>query len=202
MKEAREMQENTDEAVKKNVLPYLKDISVVLCVMLVFFLFLFRIVVVDGSSMYDTLIDGDYVILLNHAISGQPKQGDIVVVSKSTYKNGTPIIKRVIATQGQKVDINFETGIVSVDGIKLDEPYINTPTNEFEGVYFPLIVDEGCIFVMGDNRNVSKDSRNPEIGQIDCREVVGKAIAIVLPGEDPLTKIRDYKRIGAISNGE
>lgn len=199
MNESMSKQGRRDTPVKNNVLPYLKDISIVLCIMLVLFLFLFRIVVVDGPSMYDTLIDGDYVILLNHAISGDPKQGDIVVVSKSTYKDGTPIIKRVIATEGQKVDINFETGVVSVDGVALDEPYIYTPTNEFEGVYFPITVDEGCIFVMGDNRNISKDSRNPEIGQIDCREVVGKAIAIVLPGVDPLAKSRDFKRIGGLT---
>ena len=185
--------------LRKNLLPYLKDIIVILSIFMVLFLFIFRIACVDGSSMYDTLIHKDYVLLLNHFLAGDPEPGDIIVASKSTYANGTPIIKRVIATEGQKVDINFETGAVTVDGIVLDEPYIHTPTTNFEGVYFPLIVDEGCVFVMGDNRGRSKDSRSPDIGQIDCREIVGKAIFILFPGTDPETQSRNFDRIGVIN---
>ena len=184
--------------VRKNVLPYIKDVIVILSVFMLLFLFVFRVACVDGSSMYDTLVHKDYVLLLNRVLAGQPQYGDIIVASKSTYADGTPIIKRVIATEGQKVDINFETGAVSVDGVVLDEPYIHTPTMNFEGVYFPLIVDEGCVFVMGDNRGRSKDSRSPEIGQIDCREIVGKAIFLLFPGEDPATQSRDFGRIGVI----
>ena len=199
-----QMQEDTQESkmdnvVKKNILPYLMDFSIVLCVILILFLFFFRIAIVEGSSMYDTLINSDFVLLLNHAISGDPEQGDIIVASKSSYDNGTRIIKRVIATEGQRVNINFETGTVTVDGVVLDEPYIHTPTNNFEGIYFPITVEPGCVFVMGDNRSVSKDSRNPEIGQIDCREIVGKAIFILFPGIDPATGERDFSRIGVLS---
>lgn len=199
-----QMQDDTQESkmdkmVKKSILPYLMDFSIVLCVILILFLFFFRIAIVEGSSMYDTLISNDFVLLLNHAISGDPEQGDIIVANKSSYDNGTRIIKRVIATEGQKVDINFETGTVTVDGVVLDEPYIHTPTNNFEGIYFPITVEPGCVFVMGDNRSVSKDSRNPEIGQIDCREIVGKAIFILFPGIDPATGERDFSRIGALS---
>ena len=188
-----------DQVVKNSVLPYLRDLSAVLCVILIIFVFCFRVAVVDGSSMYDTLVHNDYVLLLNSAIAGTPKQGDIIVASKSSYANGTPIIKRVIATEGQKVDINFETGVVTVDGVELDEPYIYTATKTFEGVYFPIIVEPGCVFVLGDNRGISKDSRDPDIGQIDCRQIVGKAIFLFFPGKDPATGQRQFDRIGVLS---
>ena len=189
-----------DETVKREFLPYLKDLSVVLCIVLVAFLFCFRIAVVDGDSMLNTLVDGDYVLLLNRLVSGNPQQGDIVVISTNNYGNGKPIIKRVIATEGQEVFIDFAKGTVSVDGEILDEPYIKDLTKRsFSGVSYPLTVEEGCIFVMGDNRMNSTDSRSPQIGQIDCREVVGKAIFCIFPGDDEGDAERDFGRIGAIS---
>ena len=108
------------------------------------------------------------------------------------------LFKRVIATEGQIVDIDFENGIVYVDGLPLEEPYIQNLTTRAEGVLFPLIVEEGCIFVLGDNREVSKDSRHPEIGLIDTRQVLGKAIYLMLPGVDEWTETRDFNRTGAI----
>lgn len=201
MKDRYELPEDqgSNGFVKRSVLPVLMDIVIALSVLFVLFLAFFRVAVVEGSSMYNTLIHDDYVLLLNSAIAGDPEPGDIIVASKSTYDNGTPIIKRVIATEGQKVDINFDTGIVTVDGVVLHEPYIYSKTDDFEGVYFPLVVDEGCVFVLGDNRGVSKDSRSPEIGQIDCREIMGEALLILFPGVDPATGERDYGRIGAVS---
>ena len=193
----------TDDTVRKEILPYLKDLSVVLCIVLIAFLFCFRIAVVDGDSMLNTMVDGDYVLLLNRLISGNPEQGDIVVISTNNYSNGKPIIKRVIATEGQVVDIDFETGTVKVDGNVLDEPYIKDLTKRsFSGVEYPITVGEGCIFVMGDNRMNSTDSRSPQIGLIDCREVIGKAIFCIFPGDpdgDEGEADRDFSRIGAIS---
>lgn len=192
--------EKLDDTVKKDILPYLKDLAFVLCVILVVFLFCFRIAVVDGDSMNDTLVDGDYVLLLNRMLSGDPKSGDIVVISTNSYGNGKPIIKRVIATEGQKVDIDFQTGTVTVDGVVLEEDYIKALTKrQWAGVEYPLVVDEGCLFVMGDNRMNSTDSRCPDIGQIDCREVIGKAIFKIFPGDDHGEDERDFSRIGAIS---
>lgn len=192
--------ENIDELVKKEVLPYMKDIAVVLCVVLIAFLFCFRIAVVDGDSMLNTLVDGDYVLLLNRLVSGNPEQGDIVVISTNNYGNGKPIIKRVIATEGQVIDIDFETGTVTVDGKVLNEPYIKDLTKRsFSGVQYPLTVEKGCIFVMGDNRMNSTDSRSTQIGQIDCREVIGKAIFCIFPGDDEGDVKRDFSRIGAVS---
>ena len=190
--------ENSVMDAKKNVLAYIHDFVFLLAGILLVILLLFRIVVVSGPSMCDTLIDGDYIVLLNNVFYGKPKQGDIIVASKNSFKNGEPIIKRVIATEGQKVDIDFAAGIVYVDGVALVEPYTLTPTNMQEGIQFPVTVEPGCIFVMGDNRNISKDSRNPEIGQIDCREVIGKAIFVIFPGQNEITKEREFNRIGAL----
>ena len=149
--------------------------------------------------MYNTLVDGDYVLLLNNVLYGDPEYGDIIVVSKSSYKNGEPIIKRVIATEGQTVDIDFEKGIVYVNGVALDEPYIYSKTTNPQGMKFPLTVDEGCVFAMGDNRGRSMDSRDPIIGQIDCREIVGRAIFIMFPGNDEGNEERQFNRIGVVS---
>ena len=96
------------------------------------------------------------------------------------------------------VDIDFELGVVSVDGSPLDEPYTLTPTNIQEGVSFPLTVAQGCVFVMGDNRNDSKDSRHPDIGLIDKREVLGKVCVLFLPGTHFGTEERDFRRIGVV----
>jgi signal peptidase I len=85
---------------------------------------------------------------------------------------------------GQKVDIDFVNGVVYVDDVALDEPYVNTPTNLFEGTEFPLVVKEGCVFVMGDNRNDSKDSRSSDIGFIDERYIVGKVAVRLFPFSD------------------
>ncbi len=199
--------EGTKETVSQkssSILLYLHDIVYLLAVIVVLLLVFFRIVVVSGSSMKATLLDGDYLLLISNVLYREPVQGDIVVISKNSYDNGAPIVKRVIATEGQVVDIDFSRGIVyvgdSLDSLKpLDEPYLYTPTTNQEGVQFPLTVKEGCIFVLGDNREGSKDSRDPVIGQIEKREVLGKVIVLLLPGTDKGQQSRDYSRIGAVS---
>ena len=188
-----------NQSLKDSVLMYLHDFVTWLVVILLVFLLLFRVVVVSGPSMNATLVHGDYLLLVNNVFYRNPKAGDIIVASKDSFKSGEPIIKRVIATEGQWVDIDFAAGVVYVNGTALDEPYVNTPTTLFEGVAFPLQVDEGCVFVMGDNRNESKDSRSPDIGLIDVREITGKAIFLFLPGADSVTEKRNFQRIGALS---
>ena len=183
---------------KQSLVLYLHDIVNMITAITLIFLLLFRVVVVSGSSMYDTLIDGDYVLLLSELLYGDPEYGDIIVVSKESFDDGKPIIKRVIATEGQTVDIDFQAGIVYVDGVALQEPYTHTPTNADEGMAFPLTVEEGCVFAMGDNRNRSLDSRSPAIGQVDCREILGRAIFLFLPGTDEGHAGPDFDRIGVI----
>ncbi len=191
--------ENEELTMQQNVLSYLRDFVTLVVVVVLVCVLLFRVVIVSGPSMKNTLVNGDWLILLNNAVFGEPRKGDIIVASKKSFNDGEPIVKRVIATEGQTVDIDFAAGVVYVDGEALDEPYTLTPTNTYEGISFPIVVDEGCLFVMGDNRNSSKDSRSIEIGQIDCREVMGKAIFLVFPGKANTTDKRDFSRIGVLS---
>lgn len=195
-KKKREPEEKLDW--KKSLVLYLHDLIYYMVAILLVFMLLFRVIVVSGDSMYSTLWDGDYLLLLSNLFYHEPKQGDIVVISKKTFEEGTPIVKRVIATEGQTVDIDFNNGVVYVDDVPLTEPYVNSPTQDASGTSFPLTVEDNCIFVLGDNRGVSKDSRSWEIGQIDKREVLGKALYRFLPGTNHNLNTRDYTRIGAV----
>lgn len=172
-------------------------IGSVLAVVLLF-TFVVRVVVVDGSSMRETLQDHDLILLLNDTLCGEYEAQDIVVLSKETFENGNPIVKRVIATEGQTVDIDFNIGVVYVDGKALDEPYTREPTWTPEGVEFPLTVPENHIFVLGDNRNRSSDSRHIDLGPIDERMVIGKAVLLAVPGKTAESDVRDWSRIGLI----
>ena len=180
------------------MLTYLHDLAYLLAGLVLAFLLLFRVVVVSGTSMNNTLLDGDYLLVLSSTFYQQPKYGDVIVASKKSFDDGAPIVKRVIATEGQKVDIDFENGIVYVDDVPLEEDYTLTLTTIREGVSFPLTVDEGCVFVLGDNRDGSKDSRHPEIGQIDKREILGKVFFLFFPGTNYGEFQIDYGRIGVV----
>ena len=184
---------------QQNIVLYLHDLAYLLAVIMLVFVIFFRIVIVDGTSMNKTLLHGDYLLLLSKIFYQEPEYGDIVVISKDSFDGGAPIVKRVIATEGQIVDIDFNAGIVYVDGVALDEPYTNTMTNTNGGMSFPLTVSEGCVFVMGDNRNKSKDSRCLEIGQVDEREILGKALFLMVPGTSHGNYSRDFSRIGVVS---
>ena len=183
---------------KKSVVLYLHDWLFLLIAIFLLFLLVFRVIVVSQDSMFSTLWDGDYLLLLSNVFYHEPEQGDIVVISKKTFDDGRPIIKRVIATEGQTVDIDFENGVVYVDGEALQEDYINNLTTNDEGMAFPLTVEENCIFVLGDNRGVSLDSRSPQIGQIDRREILGKALFLMIPGTHHGQFSQDFSRIGVV----
>ena len=167
----------------------------------VLFTFVIRLIGVDGHSMVPTLQDGDRLLVLNSMLYNDYQYGDIVVLRKDSFM-AEPIVKRVIATAGQTVDIDFANGVVYVDGEALDEPYINEPTYTDEGTVFPLTVPEGSIFVMGDNRNRSDDSRNAELGTVDTRYVIGRAVFLLFPGADEATGKRNFGRIGLIGGVE
>ena len=191
--------EKVPRSWQQSVLLYVHDLMCMLFVVMLLFLVVFRVILVTGDSMFSTLWDGDYLLLVSELFCGDPEPGDIVVISKRSFDHGSPIVKRVIATEGQTVDIDFETGTVYVDGAALREPYIHNETTNEEGTVFPLTVAENCIFVLGDNRAVSLDSRSPQIGQIDRREVLGKALCLMIPGTHHGQLLPDYSRIGAVN---
>lgn len=193
-----ETEKNNGKESWKDIILYFHDLVYLLGIGLLVLLVCFRIVVVSGDSMKDSLLDGDYLLLLSSTFYHEQDHGDIVVISKDSFENGAPIVKRVIGVENDVIDIDFRSGEVSVNGVILEEPYISTPTTRNEGMSFPIVVPEGCIFVMGDNRFISQDSRSDKIGIIDSREVVGKAILLFVPGTDHDTVKRDFSRIGVL----
>ena len=172
-------------------------VCVVLATVLVFTLVV-RIVRVEKQSMRETLQNGDILLTVNRHLAGELKAGDIVVIKKEYFEDGKPIVKRIIATEGQTVDIDFDAGVVYVDGQALEEDYIREPTYLDEGLEFPITVPEGCLFLLGDNRNNSMDSRYPDLGPVDVRCVIGKAVVLVFPGKTAQTGKHDFGRIGGL----
>ena len=175
-------------ALIKGVFEWLDVVVASLVVVVLVFTFVFRIVAIDGSSMLPTLVNAERVIISD--LFYEPKRGDIVVISRNMNNSADsksyqqPIIKRVIATEGQTVDIDFNKGIVYVDGVALEENYTLEPTYrklDFDG---PVRVKENCVFVLGDNRNDSLDSRSSAIGDngmIDKKYILGRAVVRVFP---------------------
>jgi signal peptidase I len=133
---------------------------------------------VDGTSIGPTLEDSDKIVISR--LAGNYEYGDIVVLTKTAYSDES-IVKRVIATGGQTIDIDFERGVVYVDGRALDEPYIAEKTSRSLDFSGPVTVPEGCVFCMGDNRNRSTDSRRSVIGMIDKRCILGKVVLRLWP---------------------
>ncbi len=162
------------------------------------FTFGLRLIGVSGPSMQDTLYTGDRLLVLNAAYCDF-KAGDVVVINDYNAQLSDTLVKRIVAVEGQTVDIDFMSGQVYVDGRPLDEPYIKEPTYTSEGVQFPLTLGEGEVFVMGDNRNQSTDSRDPKLGPVDERYLQGKALFLLLPGKTPDTDRIDWGRIGPIA---
>ena len=162
----------------KSLFEWMDSIITAIVVVILFLTFVFRMVTVSGESMMNTLFDGDKLIISN--LFYKPTNGDVVVIShgKELYE---PLVKRVIAVGGQKVDINFETGDVMIDGNLIDEPYIKEKTSRKGDVEFPLTVPQEQYLVLGDNRNNSLDSKYSIVGLIDRDDIFGKARLIIYP---------------------
>ena len=183
---------SSEDSFKMDLFFWLQALVAALITLILLFTFVGRIIGVDGDSMYPTLHDGD--LLLLQSIGYTPKQGDVVVLTKEFDVSEGPIVKRVIATGGQHVVIDYDAGTVTVDGEVLDEPYINPeevmrqPGGE---TLSDVVMTDGTIIVIGDNRNHSSDSRDVTLGTVDERYVLGRALWVILP----------FQNFGPIAHG-
>ena len=167
----------------KTLYEWLEEIVIALTLVILVFTFLLRVVTVTGESMLPNFVEGQKLIVTN--LGHSVEQGTVVVITNVLNE---PIIKRVIATEGQTVDIDYETGVVYVDGEAVDETQFGLengittrPYSTLEAMVFPQTVPEGCVFVLGDNRSVSKDSRYTEVGMVDTRHILGEAVFTLYP---------------------
>lgn len=165
----------------KFIYDWLDSLIYAIILILIIFAFFFRVVGVNGDSMNPTLKSGDWLTV--SAITSEIKTGDIVVVTQPNSLN-EPLIKRVIAKGGDTINIDFIEGVVTVNGVALYEPYIAEKTEIMGDYVYPLEIPEGYVFVMGDNRNESLDSRFKTIGLIDERYILGVANTRIFPFGD------------------
>lgn len=174
-----------DEEEKKisgseNLFEWVETLVIAFFAVILFFTFVFRLAAVNGESMLPTLVDKDRLIV--SYLFYTPKNGDIVIVNNDNPALEKVIVKRVIATEGQTVDIDFDNGEVKVDGKVLQEDYINDLTLLDEGGHsYPVTVPENCVFVMGDNRMNSLDSRDSRVGFVPEDEILGKVSLRIFP---------------------
>ena len=183
----------------RNLYDWVGTVAAVALTAVIIFTFAVRLVLVSGPSMRETLQDQDCLLVLNAPLCGGFETGDIVIIQRDDFRDGEPIVKRIVATEGQTVDIDFDAGTVFVDGELLEEEYVRAPTYLEEGLTFPVTVPEGHVFVLGDNRNDSDDSRDPELGPVDTRYLLGRAVLLLFPGETADTGERDLGRIGPLN---
>lgn len=187
--ESGEFDEKPPKSLKTEIFEWLDVLVVSVIAVVLIFTFFFRVVTIDGESMENTLHGGEKVVISNMFYT--PSQGDIVVISRNTDNSlspdiyAEPIIKRIIATAGQIVNIGPD-GTVYVDGVALEEDYTkNDAINRLEDqIDFPAYVPENCVFVLGDNRQNSLDSRSSRIGKdgmIDTRYILGRAVYRIFP---------------------
>lgn len=151
--------------------------ALIICVCI--FVFCIRVIDVNGTSMEPTLHNGNKMLV--SGIFYKPHYGDVVVFKKDTYDPNKALVKRVIAVAGDEINIDFDKGIVYVNGEPVDEPYINEITSTKIDFIGPKEVPENCVFVMGDNRNASTDSRDSRIAMVDSRTIIGRVYYVIFP---------------------
>lgn len=154
----------------------LESIATAIACMTLIIVFLCRVIIVDGSSMENTLHNGEKIIISNFMYT--PKKGDIIVTDKNNAYN-EPLIKRVIATGGDRIEIKYDLGEVYLNGELLSENYIKEDMEYNNKENLDLIIPDGYIFIMGDNRNNSYDSR--DFGVINQKDILGHAKLRISP---------------------
>ena len=189
--EAQEPQENPEEkgSFQLDLYYWIQALVMVLVGLILACTLLGRVIRVDGSSMVPTLHDGN--LLLLQSLGYTPRQGDVVVLRKPGFppppQDTAPIVKRVIAVGGQHVRVDYEAGAVFVDGEALEDDYILEPMVDRYNPDMSVLdvtVPEGSIYVMGDNRNNSSDSRHQDLGTVDNRYVLGRVLCVMFPFSD------------------
>ena len=175
--------DNAGQSFRLTLYGWLQPLVFALAFMILLSIFVVRNIGVEGESMMPTLLNQDMLLL--QRIGYTPVQGDVVVLTQRSFSD-SPIVKRVIAKGGQIVDIDYDANTVTVtdaDGTQtvLDEPYLGEPMRRPLTYNTRIVVPEGSICVLGDNRNNSTDSRSPSIGTVDERCVLGRAVLILLP---------------------
>ena len=189
------MENKSENSILKEIYELCETVLIAFFTVSLLLAYVVRVSDVDGPSMENTFHTADKVISL--PLARNFRTGDVIVAN--TDESGVydedgslihveglnkTVIKRVIASEGQTIDIDFESGSVTVDGVLLDEPYITGLTHNDEGAFtgkYPLTVPEGYVFVMGDNRAVSMDSRSPKIGFVDENRIIGKVVLRIFP---------------------
>ena len=168
------------ERARRELYDWVESLMVALIFCVILFSFVLRLINVSGPSMNPTLYEGNKMLVSD--LFYKPKAGDIVVFKNvDSNKEEKALVKRVVATEGQEVNIDFEHGLVYVDGQPLEEDYVAEPIHNKLDFIGPKTVPEGCVFVLGDNRNSSRDSRASSIGMVDERLIIGKVYAVVYP---------------------
>lgn len=181
-------EETQSGGVMVEVYEWLEAIAFALAIVVILFTFVFRVVSVSGPSMQPTLYTKDRIVL--NSIFFTPQNGDIVVITQPNSHDNEPLIKRVIAVEGQTIAIDAENDTVTVDGVVLNEKYILEQDIKRAGEWeYPLTIPKGKVFVMGDNRNDSFDSRDPGLGMVEEKYIMGKAIFRIYP----------FERVGGVS---
>ena len=192
-----EEEEEQDETIVNSVYDWARSLVSAVVGVVLLFTFVLRLIGVSGSSMENTFYTGDRVVILNSVFCDyQP--GDVVVADAYNAVLNETIVKRIIATGGQTVDIDFYRGIVYVDGVALDEPYVKEPTYTNGGLQYPITLAEDEVFLMGDNRNASTDSRSYMLGPVKEGYLQGKVVFLLFPGKTSGIEKRELSRIGFV----